>query len=307
MLDDGAYFLEAMSSFKQRLPSVAIVEQTTRGLIRLEEDAAMRLASHEVPVINVARSAPKTTLEPPFIGAAVCDALRRGVGDKLGAGSSEAALVVGYGAIGQQVAEFVHQILQFPRDRVHVFDTDPARLGSALSLGFSPWDRSIFTAGFALVVGCSGRSSFTVGDYVYLADDALLASASSGTVELSREQFIELADDGADDDIWVMRDGLDEGNVHSDLRFQFVDRSATFVNAGFPVNFDGRVNCVPAHYIQPTPTMMCAATVQAARAMVPGVQELDPTFCTWLDAEFRRELGGEATRLAPAPLLEAMP
>jgi len=49
----------------------------------------------------------------------------------------------------------------------------------------------------------------------------------------------------------------------ADLRFNFVDREATFVNAGFPVNFDGRVNCVPAHYIQPTPTMMCAAAVQA--------------------------------------------
>jgi hypothetical protein len=118
-------------------------------------------------------------------------------------------------------------------------------------------------------------------------------------VELSREDVIELADGDPDDDIWVVREGLDEGNVHSDLTLHFVDRSATFVNAGFPVNFDGRVNCVPAHYIQPTPTMMCAAAVQAARSTISGKQELDPAFCRWLDVEFRRELGDEASRLAP--------
>jgi S-adenosylhomocysteine hydrolase len=301
VLDDGSYFLEAMSCFTARLPSVAIVEQTTRGLIRLEDNAAMRVASREVPVINVARSAPKSILEPPFIGAAVCDALRRRVGGKLDAGPRDAALVFGYGAIGLQVAEFVYEILHFARERVHVFDTDPARVATAISVGFSPWDRSDFTTRFRLVVGCSGRASFGVGDYVYLAEEALLASASSGTVELAREDLIELADGDPDDDIWVERDGLDEWDVHSDLRFHFVDRSATFVNAGFPVNFDGRVNCVPAHYIQPTPTMMCAAAVQAAQSTVPGVQELDTAFCAWLDAEFRQELGGEAARLGPAP------
>jgi hypothetical protein len=33
VLDDGAYFLEAASCFKDRLPRVAVVEQTSRGLI----------------------------------------------------------------------------------------------------------------------------------------------------------------------------------------------------------------------------------------------------------------------------------
>jgi len=76
-----------------------------------------------------------------------------------------------------------------------------------------------------------------------------------------------------------------------------VDREATFLNGGFPVNFDGSVNCVPAHYIQPTPTMMCAAAVQAVRATNRGLLALDPDFCRWLDAEFRAELADEASLL----------
>ena len=81
---------------------------------------------------------------------------------------------------------------------------------------------------------------------------------------------------------------------HDDLHFHFVDREATFVNGGFPVNFDGGVNCVPAHYIQPTPTMMAAAAVQAVQSTQKGLLDLDPGFCCWLDAEFRTELGEEA-------------
>ena len=132
---------------------------------------------------------------------------------------------------------------------------------------------------------------------MFLEDGAFLASASSGTVELSRENFIELADSNPGDDIWIERNGLDESQVHSDLRFHLVDRDATFVNGGFPVNFDGRVNCIPAHYIQPTPTMMCAAAVQAVRSTARGLVELDPGFCQWLDAEFRIELADEASLL----------
>ena len=106
-----------------------------------------------------------------------------------------------------------------------------------------------------------------------------------------------MADANPDDDIWIERDGLEESAVHSNLRFHFVDREATFVNGGFPVNFDGRVNCVPAHYIQPTPTMMCAAAIQAVQTTQKGLVELDEGFSRWLDGEFRLELAEEASIL----------
>ena len=297
VLDDGSYLLEALACVRRRLPRMAIVEQTTRGLIKIEENAALEACSREIPIVDVARSDPKRTLEPLFIGAAVCDALLRRFGERLRPGPKDRCLVLGYGAIGQQVATFVHEILGFARERVHVHDVDRARIDSAIARGFTAWDRSQRGFRFQLVVGCSGRASFRVGDHVLLEDGAFLASASSGSVELSREDFIELAEANPHDDIWIVRDGLDESKVHSDLRFRFIDREATFVNGGFPVNFEGRINCVPAHYIQPTPTMMCAAAVQAVKAEQAGLLPLDPAFCRWVDAEFRKELGSEASLL----------
>ena len=240
------------------------------------------------------------TLEPPFIGAAVCDSLTRALGNALGHGRNDRCLVLGYGAIGAQVAAFLHRALGFSADRIHVTDTNPERVRAAAAAGFQPWSRSERNVRFGVVIGCSGRASFRIGDHVLLEDGAVLASATSGTVELSREQFIELADASPHDDIWIERDALDDANIHADIRFHFIDRSATFVNGGFPVNFDGRVNCVPAHYIQPTPAMMCAAAVQAVQATGKGLIDLDPAFCQWLTGAFVRELGDEAWVLGPA-------
>ncbi len=301
VLDDGAYFLEAAACFKRKLPHAAIVEQTTRGLIKMESNAAMRRIARDFPIVNVARSAPKKTLEPPFIGQAVCRHLETSLKGFLPAAAGRRCLILGFGAIGSQVARFSAESLGFEPGCIHVYDPDPVRLDAARSQGFAKWDREDLETRFHLVVGCSGRSSFTAHDYVYLEDGAVLASASSGTVELSREGFIELADSSDLDDIAVDRRGLDPTDVHSDLRFQLVDREAVFLNGGFPVNFDGSVNCIPTRYMQPTATMMTAAAVQTVSSSCTGLVELEKGFCSWLDRQFRVELGGEAEHWLPPP------
>jgi S-adenosylhomocysteine hydrolase len=297
VLDDGSYMLEALASVRGRPPFVAIVEQTTRGLIKIEDSAALEHCSRGLRIINVARSRPKATLEPPFIGVSVTEALGRRIESAVRTEAKHRCLVLGYGAIGRQVATFLSDALGFAPGSIHVLDPAPDRMRQATADGFRTWDKREELR-FDVVIGCSGRASFRVGDYVFLEDGALLASATSGTVELSREDFIELADSNLDDDISIERVGLDEDHVHSDLRFHFVDRNATFLNGGFPINFDGRVNCIPAHYIQPTPTMMCAAAVQAMSSTTPGLIDLDPDFCGWLDTEFRAELADEASLLS---------
>jgi S-adenosylhomocysteine hydrolase len=300
VLDDGAYFLEAASSFAKQLPAVAIVEQTTRGLIKIEESPALSSYASQIPIVNVARSLPKQTLEPPFIGRAVCDSLLQHIKPLLDTSTKLRCLVLGFGAIGRQVAEFLPEKMGIPRSQVHVHDPLSTRQNTALDEGFHRWDHTNFKERFHVVVGCSGRKSFILGDRVYLEDGAILASASSGTVELSRQDFIELADVSDIDDISIIREGLDESNVHSDLQIKLVDRTVTFVNGGFPVNFDGRVNCIPGRYIQPTPTMMVAAAKQAVEALdnrQKGTIELDPDFCKWVDRAFREELGEESSLL----------
>lgn len=296
VLDDGSYMLEALVTVRRRLPFVAIVEQTTRGLIKIEDSSALLEWSRRFPIINVARSKPKLALEPPFIGISVTTALERSLKTRINEGKG-CCLILGYGAIGRQVAAFLSETAGFARSDIYVRDVLVERMEEAVAGGFNPWTREP-NRRFTTVIGCSGRASFAVGDYVFLEDGATLASATSGTVELSREEFIELADASPDDDIWIERQGLDETNMHSNLDFHFVDRNATFVNGGFPVNFDGRINSIPPHYIQPTPTMMCAGAVQAATSNELGVVELDPEFSQWLDQEFRALLADEARWLS---------
>ncbi len=294
VLDDGAYFLEAMASMRERPADVVIVEQTTRGLIKLEENAALRWTAKQVPIVNVARSTPKQNLEPPFIGISVCRALLGRIAPYTASRPRARCLVLGFGAIGRQVAECLCLQAGIARKDVHVFDLEPCRLIEAVRRGFAIWDRSNFDLKFDLVVGCSGRASFQLGDYVYLNDGAKLASGSSGSVELSRQDFIEFADASGRDDVYVMREEIRGEDLHGDIPMWLVDRKVTFLNGGFPINFDGRVNCIPARYIQPTPTMMVAAAVQGVACKKPGLVELEPAFCKWLDEAFRAELGPQA-------------
>jgi hypothetical protein len=77
------------------------------------------------------------------------------------------------------------------------------------------------------------------------------------------------------DDIRIVREGLDEHDVHSDITFELVDRQVT----------------------QPTATMMVSASAQAVTCTDKDLVERDHDFCAWLENEFRAELGDDAARL----------
>ena len=195
VLDDGAYFLEALSGFKRQFQDVVVVEQTTRGLIKIEQSATLKDLADKIRVINVARSWPKKHLEPPFIGLDVCTSLRKKVDLHLRGRRKGPCLVLGYGSIGEQIAEFLFGCLNIGKNNIHVYDTDNKRLNIARKAGFSIWDRGDLQTKFRLVIGCSGKPSFSVGDRVYLEDGAVLASDAffpfNDCVQLAHEAGIE--------------------------------------------------------------------------------------------------------------------
>jgi len=306
VLDDGAYVLKALSALHpSRWPrSIGLVEQTTRGIIKIRQSAAMRAAGRVVPLVDVAQSAPKRSLEPPFVAMAVCASLERTIRPLATGRKLRSALVLGYGSIGEQVATYLAAQFHIDKAQVFVHDTDLTRLELAGRRGFSAWSPEDLSQRFDVVVGCSGRSSFRLGDRQYLNDGALLVSASSGAVELSRREFVELADASELDDIEIRRDDLDERDLHANIEVKLVDRSVTFANAGFPVNFDGGINTIPSQFIQQTPVMMAAAAIQACDAVKEnqsGLLELDHKYCSWVDTHFRDLLGGDAHYLIPPP------
>lgn len=300
VLDDGSYFLEALSGFKNsknRFRNAVVVEQTTRGIIKIDQNATLNSLSKKVRVINVARSWPKKNLEPPFIGLAICTALQKKMGLYFKNGIGGNCLVLGYGAIGEQVAEFLYRCQKIKKKRIYIYDTDKKKIRRAKSAGFSLWSRDNNSLKFEFIIGCSGTSSFSVGDRIYLADNAVLASASSGSVELSREEFIELADTSKVDDVWIRRNGLIQTNSHSDIGFNITGYEATFLNCGFPLNFDGRVTTIPRRHIQITPTLMVAGAIQGILSNKTGMIELCPFFSAWVYTRYRDLLGKESILL----------
>lgn len=279
-----------MSCFAEPLWNLRVVEQTTRGLIKLASDAALATYAARIPIVNVAGSAPKRRWEGPLVGAAVCDALVAHLdgGAVLGNG---AVLILGYGTIGRAVSSSLMDLGIAPG---RIFVADPVRAAQRLALerGHRLWSRAApGAARFRLVVGCSGTTSFSIGDRAYLEDGALLASASSGSAELSREQFIELADTHASDDIYVVdRDTLAHRSIHAEIVVHAVDRDVRFLNGGFPVNFDGSVNSVAPELIQVTHALQVGAALQAVRAQDQGLLPLDPALCRWVDRTFPKLL-----------------
>lgn len=288
VLDDGAYFADAAACFEGAFGSLALVEQTHRGMRKVLGDAACRTFAQGTRFVDVATSKPKLDIESPFIGDSVLRALHTALGPHRDAVAAGPALLLGYGAIGRAVATALTDGLGIPRPALRVHDPAPDKQDDAARDGFGPWDAGgpPFTR-FTLVVGCSGTTSFTIGDRVFLADGAVLASTSSGAAELSREQFVELADAHAGDHVWIEdRDTLASRDIHSPIRFRLVDRSAVFLNGGFPLNFDGNVNCVPWRDIQLTRALMLAAAVQALGAPGPGIEPLAEGTCEWLTRRF---------------------
>jgi hypothetical protein len=56
VLDDGAYMLETLAAVRRPLPPLTMVEQTMRGLIKIEDNRALAERARELRIANVARS-----------------------------------------------------------------------------------------------------------------------------------------------------------------------------------------------------------------------------------------------------------
>lgn len=288
VLDDGAYFLEAVSYFKEPPSGIRMVEQTRRGMLKLRASSAMQRCAARVPLINVAESPPKTDIEAGFIATTICDALVSALHRQGVAAGGRETLLLGYGAMGAAIADVLVHDLRWPKSRIRVLDTDADAQERATAAGLASWTREDTSRRFGLVIGCTGTTSLGVGDWVHLDDGAILASASSGSSELAREQFIEMADVHEEDDVFLEdRKSLQERSIHDAIEVHVVDRTVVFLNGGFPINFTGGVNSTPPELIQLTRALMLGGAIQAMSADEPGLVDLDPSFCAWITEQFR--------------------
>ena len=289
VVDDGAYFLEGLSYSDGEPPVFSIVEQSQTAIKRLRTEHRFATYLQRNAIVNVAESEPKKRLESPMIASAIGDALMDALTRrKARRVISGRCLILGYGSIGALVAQTAASRLGFAREKIHVYDADQSRQQEAIVSGYPLWKRDKFSIQFHLVVGCSGACSFTVQDHIYLADGACLASASTGSVELSREQFVAATRVKAQDTFRMPQlERLADADIHSDLEFLIDSRRIYFLNAGFPINFDGnRIDRIPLGDIQLTAALMVRGAIQAVGLNDPGLIPLDKDYCLNVSQSF---------------------
>jgi hypothetical protein len=247
------------------------VEQTRAG-IRAIEQIDLR-----IPVVNVAESWVKLQHESPMIADSVNDELAVTLQSMEAAGiaTGQRALIIGYGAIGKAIATELRR-----RGRnVAVFDASRPPREAAMADGFAVYDdlHRALSQG-ELIIGCTGRPAVLPNDYPFIADGAILVSASSADVEFCAWQIrprahclgrpVSQADDGR-------RDTSDDHPCFSLYRAQNADRHFYLVNGGFPVNFTGGIDPIEPAKIQLTRSLLYLGAVQASHAISNGLHALD--------------------------------
>ena len=250
VLDDGGLVTKILHSnprYRDVLGAFKIVEQTTRGITLAEQQQL------KVPVINVARSVAKKA-EGRFIGAAVSAKVLQGLG-RLGRTLDRVPVtVMGYGVVGRAVARELRKAGAL----VTVVEPSTARARAARKARFTVAAKEQALAGAKVVIGATGKQSLSLADLRRLPANAVVASASSKQVEFDMQGLVRAAS---------ARRVLPSGEALVRLptaQYQLGRKRITVLGDGWPVNFDGDVEDIPARQIQLTRAVMFAGAIQAA-------------------------------------------
>jgi hypothetical protein len=293
VVDDGAYFMRTLNWLIPREKELVldfkehptyIVEQTTRGHRYLEGHKAKGLLERlNLPAISIARTKTKYALESPFIGAAVSRGVKRALKKsgrfKKGLGR---VLIIGFGAVGKATA---CELMSLKTERpIHVYDKKWKELRPMIEqIGAQTLEAFPDKGPYDTILGCTGYASFPLDKVDILSHDAVLVSGSSAAVEFNREKFIDLAYRNDKDDFFVVEPEKSRRlGIHAPLEMQKGDTRFSFLNAGFPVNFDGRMECLPCLVIQITHGLLLAAAKESLNsANRPGFRNLNRKDDQW--------------------------
>ena len=87
-----------------------------------------------------------------------------------------------------------------------------------------------------------------------------------------------------DDEIEVLnREDTIKKGIHAAITIKHENHKRfTFLNAGFPANFDGKMECLPTNVIQATHCLMYEATREALEMKHPGFMVINPDIDEWI-------------------------
>jgi hypothetical protein len=239
VIDDGGQCLKSIPNWAYEHWKVIGIEQTTSGL--------KPIGVVKGPVIEVAACAAKCIIEPPMIAHAVTSRIKA----LLQTSQFRKCGVVGFGNIGSALAETLYE------DGYDTSVYDLKKLDIPPYLHNNSNIRSLISH-CEVVFGCTGQDIIRSPEPILenLSGTKLFMSCSSGDREflklLSYKKF--LAKDLAPDTL---------GSVS--MRYPpNSGPNIVIARGGFPVNFDGEEESVPASDIQMTRGLMLGAIIQGS-------------------------------------------
>ncbi|MCL4477406.1 MAG: hypothetical protein M1508_14490 [Nitrospirae bacterium] len=193
VIEDGGYVVPLLHrEYINRCQSfIGAVEQTANGIWR-DRDLETNGIHLKIPVMNVAESKLKDTLESPLIGDAVFKSIQDVLGKRgIGVRGKEVALN-GYGRTGSHIAKtFTHA-----GAHVTVYDKDPIKRNAARSEGFAIAEdlRDIVSGNAKIIVGATGQKNpwLSTDEILKLGHNVYFASASSKRLEINHQELKKL-------------------------------------------------------------------------------------------------------------------
>lgn len=234
VLDDGGTCTAMMPMEVCGFAQVSGVEQTTSGV-------ASGRSLPPIRIVEVATSAAKRILESPMISRAVLSRLP----DIEEAGRCG---VIGVGSVGSAI---VSRLLEHQR-MVYVFDRELSRIASS---PVARLERSVerVIQNSDVVFGCTGDDVFSAPPTVrWRNGETTLVSCSSEDREF-RSLLVRADRSGC----------LEEWTPTGEALIRGAGTTVRILRGGFPLNFDGTEESVPAREIQLTRALLLGGVLQA--------------------------------------------
>lgn len=257
VIDEGAVAARALVSRPDLARGARVVEQTTRGA-RFADTPEVSF-----PVVDVARSAAKASLEAPAVARSMVDGLLTvltGLGlrpDRVG--------LVGYGRMGVRLAGLLAGSME-----VFVHDKDERNADRAALDGWGVCDLDRLLAEVDVLMGCTGTAILTESDLPRLGRPMVLVNGASSDIEFA---------------LWPLRraEMITAGRVTPPDPYRPWDNHYALASTqrhlliagGFPINFFGGDEPISAYDFQLTRSLMLAGAAQAVRDAVPGLTPLN--------------------------------
>ncbi len=262
ILDEGGRCIEQIPQEILLKYKIIAIEQTRGGLYN------SRLSLTPFPVINVAASAVKKTFESRLIADALIRCLERKLPDS--DISNMQVGIIGYGAIGQAVAEYFinkgHKIFIYDKD----IDVENRRTGAGEKLpnGVVPLTSEQMVAiNSDCVLGCTGKDITEKIDAMSLVRDTVIVSCSSEDKEV-KSLIKKIAN--------VVENKLFIPPMNDLILLTDNDSKILIPNGGCPINFDKTAESDP-HEMALTRLLLMGSILQCLVQLAGMEDEINVT------------------------------